>query len=306
MTIPSPFDTVGDYMTLRRRFYGRFIATQSPFEAEIRKLLASGAKEAQQRILALDKKTTFSSGVRTAQIRMAKGEMRIVLKEIFNGTTPIITRGSKAQARTAVEALTATDRRYLEAVFQRSGEVDSYIRSQNTSAMLGVAHAISRITLSKQPLSGRVYQSRALANHWVDNIVTTSIMRGDGAKEIANAVKQHISPDTPGGVSYAAMRLGRTELNNAFHATTITLSQDRPWIESMAWNLSATHEQSHSLKPEICDIYAAQIWPVEKVPPKPHPQCRCFVTPNLEAYDVFMRHLAAGQYREWTGNQNAA
>lgn len=27
--------------------------------------------------------------------------------------------------------------------------------------------------------------------------------------------------------------------------------------------------------------------------------CRCYVTPQLEAFDVFIRHLTAGQYRDW-------
>ena len=154
-------------------------------------------------------------------------------------------------------------------------------------------------------MSSRVYQTKALANHWVDKLVTTSIMRGDSAQQIANAVKTSIKPDTPGGVSYAAMRLGRTELNNAFHATSITLAQDRPWIESMAWNLSATHEFASTSKPEICETYAAKVWHVDQVPAKPHPQCRCFVTPQLEAWETFVRHLTAGQYRSWE-QENAA
>ena len=91
-------------MALRTRWYGRYITTQSSFETEIRNLLSQGALEAQRRINALDKKTTFSSGVRTAQLRMAKSETQIVLKEVFNGTGNIITRGSKAQAKSAVEA----------------------------------------------------------------------------------------------------------------------------------------------------------------------------------------------------------
>lgn len=302
MTSPSPFDEDEDYMTLRRRWYGRYLSIQAPYDAEIRELLRQGADEAEKRIKSLEKSKEWEDQVRVAQIRLSKREIQIVLRDIFKESIPIISRGHKSAANVAVDALTATDKRYLQIALGDSGVMKEYVASQKVGAMAEVANAINRITSSKKPLSERVYRTKALATKWIDHLLTTSIMRGDSAEDIAKAVRGNIRPDAPGGVSYAAMRLGRTELNNAFHATAITLSQDRPWVTGMAWNLSATHKNDSRRIPEVCEIYAAKVWPVDEVPEKPHPQCRCFVTPKLEAYETFMRHLAAGQYREWMEN----
>jgi hypothetical protein len=95
------------------------------------------------------------------------------------------------------------------------------------------------------------------------------------------------------------MRLGRTELNNAFHATSIEISKDRPWIEGMRWNTSKVHQPDPM---EICSRLNGQIFTVEMVPKKPHPQCRCFVTPNLIPFEMFLTLLDSGQYREWSRN----
>ena len=98
----------------------------------------------------------------------------------------------------------------------------------------------------------------------------------------------------PGGVSYAAMRLGRTELNNAFHAQSIFDSQETPWVEQMRWHLSKRHEHDPG---DECETYAAQAtFRKEDVPEKPHPNCRCFVTPELPDYDQFEQSLLAGHY----------
>lgn len=301
MTIPNPFHTTDSYSTLRRRWWERFAAVNAIYEKQIRRILTTGADSAERKILNLGQKSTFSAGVRSAQIRLAVNEMRTELKDIFNEITPIIRKGSQHAAAVAVDGLSETDRDYLAAAFSETGAMESLIKHERSSAMLSVQHAISRVTKTDQPLSARVYKSRALANHWIQRDVTIGILRGDSAQEIAKTVRRHIRPNTPGGVSYAAMRLARTEINNAFHATTITLSQDRPWIDHMAWNLSNRHEIDPN-KPEICEVYASKHWPVDGVPAKPHPQCRCFISPVLESFDVFMRHLAAGQYRDWMEN----
>jgi hypothetical protein len=272
MTIPTPFDIGEDYGVLRRRWYSRYFSVQTQHDSQIRRILNEGADDAEKRIKALAKNPTFSAGVRAAQVRLAKKETKTVLKDIFHEVYPVITKGQRAEAAAAVDALTATDRAYLQAAFKNTGDVAAFIQQQKVSAMLGVTHAINRVTLTKQPLSTRVYRSQSLANNWVDRIITSGIMRGDSAANIAYDVKQHILPTTPGGTSYAAMRLARTELNNAFHATSIQLAQDRPWIESMRWNLSATHEPSPHFE-EICDVYSTQVWHVDNVPRKPHPQC---------------------------------
>jgi len=297
MTTPSPFDITENYDILRRRWLNRYVNNQNNTDAQIRKILNQGAEDAAKRIAVLDKNPTFSARVRTAQIRMTMKEIKAVLNDVFKEVHPVIKAGQAKTATSAVEAFAETDRHYLERVFSSVHDVNSFIEGQKLSARIGIAHAISRVTKSKQPLSTNVYKSQALATNWVHRTVTSSIMRGDSAQDIAKQVRSSIKPSTPGGASYAALRLGRTELNNAFHATSITLAEDRPWVEGMAWNLSKVHESTGKI--EICEQLAGRIFAVEDVPAKPHPQCRCFVTPQLEPFETFTRHLTAGYYRDW-------
>ena len=257
---------------LRKRWLERFIKTLSPYDKKIKAVLTQGSKDANEVIGELAKSNTFSSGVRTAQIKLAKAEIESLLSGVFKNVTPIIKDGQSSTAIAAANALTETDRRFLAAAFSSTNDVNTFIKSQRQGASLGVANAISRVTGSDIPLSARVYRTEKLANRWVQNQVNSSIIRGDGAKDIAKIVRTSIKPTTPGGVSYAALRLGRTELNNSFHCTAITLSENRPWIQGMDWHLSHTHVVNIH-KPEICEEYSRRAWEMGNVPAKPHPQC---------------------------------
>jgi SPP1 gp7 family putative phage head morphogenesis protein len=297
MTTPTPQESAAfeSEATLQKRWLQAFLSTLAPYDNQFRTVLLQGASDAQDRINALASNPIWSAGVRTAQLRLVTGTIKAVQKDIYAKLLPILKKGQQAEASTAADALSATDMQYLREAFS-TVDLNSYLASQRQSAALGVAHAISRITTSQLSLSQRVYKTQALANGWINRQVNSAILRGASAKEIAQTVRSQIRPDVPGGASYAALRLGRTELNNAFHATAITLAQDRPWITGMRWYTSDVHENDPT---EICTRLNGQIFDVDNVPAKPHPQCRCYVAPQVESADVFARHLTAGQYRDW-------
>jgi len=297
VTRPQPFNDRLVAAQLKRKWLNKFLSVSEKYDRIIKLILTQGAEDARNKLIRLDRDRTFSAGVRSAQIRLAMNEIRVVHAQIFGDMIPIIKDGHKDAASIASGGLSEMDREYLEAVFITKRNTQDWIESQKRSAQLGVAHAISRVTKSEKPLSARVYRSRSLANQWVQRLVTSSILRGDSAKNLADAVEGHILPGSPGGTSYAALRLGRTELNNAFHATAITQAEDRPWIDEMEWNLSSTHVIQHCK----CEIYRrVRFFPIGNVPEKPHPHCRCFVTPVLEPFDDFLQKYKAGYYRDWT------
>lgn len=286
--------------TLRHRWLEKYILVQAGADKKIKQVLTEASIDAYNRIILLDSNGTFSARVRQAQIRMVMNEVRTVTKEIFGEVLQIVKSGQKAQAVQAVNAFAETDKKYLEAVFSETHNkqsVSDFLDGQRTQSQLQIAHVISRITKSEIPLSQRVYRSESLSNNWVQRAVNSSILRGDSARNIAETVRSHIKPTVPGGVSYAALRLGRTELNNAFHATTVAIAEDRPWVNTMQWHLSGTHVPQNCL----CERYARLgEFAVEHVPGKPHPQCRCYVTPTLIPLASFTDHLLAGYYRDWT------
>lgn len=298
MTGPTPANINEE--ALRRRWLTPFTTVQKRYEKRIRNVFNIAAEDAYQQVNALSTNSTFSAAVRTAQLRIVLSELQPIVKEAFDDTLSITRDGQQDAAVLAVTALGQTDRDYLAAAFSNSGDVRDFIAGERQAARLNVISAISSITKSNYKLSPIVYGSNALAKGWLKNQTTALILRGTSAKEIARAVRSSVRGDVPGGVSYAALRLGRTELNNAFHATAISVAKDRPWITGMDWHLSSVHQHRDIAgQPEICEQYSAQQWTLRNVPPKPHPQCRCFVTPTLVPYEEFLRDLTAGKYRSW-------
>ena len=107
-------------------------------------------------------------------------------------------------------------------------------------------------------------------------------------------MKKSIKPKVPGGVSHAAMRLARTEINNAYHAQSIDGMEDEPWVIGVEWNLTRPH---HPDPGEICDNMPILAYSTKtKVPLKPHPNCVCYITPVLEDFQIFAQKLKSGAY----------
>jgi len=288
---------------LRKRWLRRYLKAQGPVDTKIRKILAQASDDAESQIASLAKNPTFSARVKTTQLKMVMVEIREVLNDAFTSIVPVISAGNKQAALQASDAITESDLDYLKRAFAASGgDYRDFIEGQRRQAQIHVANVVSKMYGFDKPLSSRVYRTRYQATTWVRNTVSRKIATGASAKDIAKAVRSSIRTNTPGGVGYAAMRLGRTELNNAFHATSVNLAKNRPWINGMVWHTSATHEPNENGLIEICDIYNGKTFDVESVPPKPHPHCRCFVVPEVEPLDVFVSHLTAGQYRDWIGN----
>lgn len=304
MARPIPLDT-DDFDTLRKRWLQRYLTVQAKHDIKTRTALIQAATDAYDQIQELANKPNFSNGVRSAQLRLVMLILNEVLNDFWKKQIVQISEGHKQSAKAAVGAFSETDRDFLQRAFRQSvsskSDTESFIRGQQIQAELSVAHLVSRLEKSAQPLSSRVYRTKRMANTWVQREINSAIVRNASAQEIAKRIRKSIRPNTPGGVSYAAIRLGRTELNNAFHATSVALAQDRPWVEGMVWHTSATHETDEGIV-EICDRYADQLFEVNNVPKKPHPQCRCFVTPQVEPLDIFTRNLTAGYYNDWIAN----
>lgn len=176
---------------------------------------------------------------------------------------------------------------------------EDYARSLLQTAQSGMDNYISRAH-NGMDLSERVYRNGRKGVKTVENLINQGLLAGKSAREIAASVKRYINPNTPGGMSYAAQRLGRTELNNAFHATSIRLAQEDPFTESLRWHLSGSHP-----RPDVCNDYASAVtftkgepgeYKPGNVPPKPHPQCLCYTTPVTISDEEFLRRLKRGEF----------
>lgn len=122
-------------------------------------------------------------------------------------------------------------------------------------------------------------------------VVSSGIAQGKAATSMASAIKQMTTVWTtagqkrlpaPGrgvyGTAYKnALRLTRTETNNAYHEAELEYARHKGFKKM--WNLSAGHTNS-----DECDSIATGgptgdgIYPADQVPSLPHANCSCYLT----------------------------
>jgi hypothetical protein len=125
------------------------------------------------------------------------------------------------------------------------------------------------------------------------------------AKEFAASISGLLRQGT--AVNYNAMRLARTEMNNAFHFTQIRYTREMPWVDGYSWNLSGSHPSV-----DICNTMATAnhdgigrgVYKKGNVPGKPHPQCFCYLTTVTASNSKFEKQLLNGSYDSYLKDQN--
>lgn len=265
---------------------------QAKFDDETRKVLEGAARDIQRRIARL--KPGVGEQIRAAQLRLVLREITLILRRVWGvKIADIIDRGREESMMTAQAAVEA-----LEGVLH-AALPDDVAEALSDGLRLAATAGIKRDAARRpRELSSRVYKNQALTTGAVTAMIRRGLVEGLSAKELAKDVHDYISPSTPGGAAYAAMRLARTEINNAFHEQQIE-GANRPGVTGVKWNLSGSH-----VVPDECNIFAetdqhgmgAGVFPPGKVPDRPHPQCFCYLTYETMTADEFATAMASGSF----------
>lgn len=262
-------------------------------DAEIRRILRVSAAEA-----SLVTARLKPGSLRSTQIALAQ-----VMTNLWGGVRSATAVGIGDGVYSALEYQALFD----ESLFKAARLSSSYwSASLLATAQQGAQALISRkensITLSQ-----RVWYNNQRSRTALNDTINSGLALGKTAAEIARDVKKFIQPDVPGGASYAAMRLGRSEVLNAYHQTAVRKYQETPWIEFVIWNLSGSHP-----RPDECNEFADNVfragmpsgsWRVNEVPDKPHPNCLCFITPEAVSLDKYAKDFKAGRYDDYIDKQ---
>jgi hypothetical protein len=282
-----------------------YLRVEEDFEAKLLITLERTARETRKEIRAL-------SGKRGIGARVRQDQLRLVLKATLERQAELWRIvGSTVQAGRvdAMAAAVKTNFAY-EDVLLRSAlsprERRLLLESATEQAKKGIDAVIAKLNgLSDYELSAQVYKTQALSNGLVRRKVIDVLSRGGSWKEMADEVSGLINPRTPGGVSYAAKRLGRTEINNAYHAAAVVEGRQSPFIIGQKWNLSGSHP-----RPDQCNDFAEKthqqgsdvgVYRPGDVPGKPHPQCLCFLTPVTPSREEFLANFLGGRYDSYLG-----
>lgn len=257
-----------------------YLREQLRVDRELNRVLELAARQSAARIRTLQLREGDSIGarVRMAQLSMVLAELVGIQRDTWTtGIGPIIQRSYPRAQNAALRAMQVLQEVVEVAMGERAAQ--DLLRSFEQTARTGLE--LDRVRRARA-LSPRVYRNAALASGAVERQVRAGIIQGLSTRELADSVKKYISPSTPGGVSYAAQRLARTELNNAFHEAQ-KIQGEAPWVRAMKWNLSGSHPRNLNCRcVRIANSDAHDLgrgmYPADRVPDKPHPNCLCYMT----------------------------
>lgn len=243
---------------------------------------------------------TGKQEIRRAQLEQTRATLLAEQADVFDRLGRIVEgRRARAAARSA-RLSAAADAALLSAVGQ--GEQGQYLyRSVQQIGQRAIDTALARMKLSALPLSQRIYNTSVWMGGRLGKLINETLASGINAQEFARRARDWFNPNTPGGVRYAAMRLARTEINNAFHAISAQKYADTPWTTQVDWNLSKSHP-----KPDICNQVAAESpYDKDETPARPHPQCMCYITARQVDEDEFIDRFLDGEYDDYLDGELA-
>lgn len=277
-----------------------FLPVASAFDQQLSGVLVDAANDATGRLESLAGTAGVGAQVRRAQLGQVRRELGKTAEALWAGASDglVVAAGKAGQA--AAAAATNTNKMLFRAF--PGGIPPGLPEALKAQAQSTVNQYLAR-TANGIPLSAQVYRTKALADGVIDQEINRSLLLGESWKEMADRVKDSIRPDVKGGVAYAAKRLGRTEINNAFHTSQVNAHRDEPWVLAYKWNLSGSHPRA-----DVCNEYAedshfkggeAGEWKKEEVPGKPHPQCLCHLTTVVVDEDAFVNGFLNGHYDKY-------
>ena len=250
-------------------------------------------EDADSKLKGLDGKVGEGARVRSSQILAARSVVSTTLRAFFKNVEKIV-RDEQSNAAGLAESLLIKDEKGLWSIVMPNPS-DRWKHQQDliAAAQRQTQAMMVRVLHTEAPLSRRIWNSESIAKGQLNRRINGALSRGDSAADLAKDVRDFVNPNTPGGASYRAKMLARTEINNAFHAQSISDAQSRPWIEEVYWNLSKSHNEQGC----VCEQYAMTgLFPADRVPKKPHPGCLCSITPKLPDLDSVIKGYMSGQY----------
>lgn len=262
----------------------RYLTVQAKLDRELSQILRQAARDTERMIL------RQPGSVRSMQLQLVLQQIRRIQQELWvQGVGESVADALQGAEEAAERSARALDT-YLTSI-AGTKQSQALIASFESTVERGLVVDAGRIP---PELSTRVYRNADIASGRIERIIRSALIRGLSAKELAKEVKAFIDPATRGGASYAAMRLGRSELNSAFHQQQI-IQADRDWVKGVKWNLSRSHP-----KKDDCDTLASHneglgrgVWNKRNVPDKPHPQCLCFMTYEMVSPAEMLDLIAA-------------
>lgn len=273
----------------------RFLAVQKASDAQVAAVLQAALDSLDKHLSSIEAKPGVGAAVRRAQLLGNRGVITMVLSSLYKNLGDVVREGQANAAQAATEAELYSASKIYDRIIEDPAKRDVLKRSLEQTSRRNIQVTVTRMTESQRPLSKRLYRSQAISKGQVSKVINNHLAKGSSAADMAKDLRAFFNPKVPGGVSFRAQTLARTEINNAFHAQAAADMADRPWVNQCRWHLSGSHKV-----PDECNAYASTaLFPVDSVPKKPHPNCLCYITPDLPDVETVINDYLAGKYNSW-------
>lgn len=289
-----------------RGAYVEHLKVQRVASRDLSRALRDAANDARRRMARIIPDSGVGEAVRRAQLAEAERALRQISTTLWDDVGSITAKGLTQAADIAV-----AENAFLVEYLTRSGADVGTLGRQFELAAKQSAQNVRAKYLNDVQLSDRVYRNGQRGIQRAQREVVRGIAQSRSAAEIANRVKHLINPNTPGGISYAAKRLARTEINNAFHGVNAENYANSPFVEAVQWNLSSSHPGD--LLDECVDYAEGEpdgigigLFRPQNVPAKPHPNCLCFTVAATVSPEKFADTLTSGGYDSWLAQNGFA
>lgn len=274
-------------------------------DREIIKILQDAYKDTNRMLARLAERDGIGAQVRRAQLEIVRQSLLREQATIFRRVGSVIEARRVEAAARAIKLSNAIDTALLEAA-GRTGQASALKTAVEAGLRDTARIAVVRAEITSVQLAERIYRNQVWMNGRLDRMINSALARGLSVREFASEARAWFNPRVPGGTRYAALRLARSEINNAFHGVSIQQANEKPWLTHMQWHLSSSHP-----KPDVCDQYASGgpkgggIYRKQDVPRKPHPHCFCYVAPVIPDEDAFLDSLVAGRFDNYLNSKMA-
>lgn len=210
--------------------------------------------------------------LRLAQIQIRKDILAQAMAQMSAGVEAHIGKWQTAAGMAGYQSVAAYEAEILKRYKLNPADkalLQTYLDNEIAGATTNIAASWERFSgQSAKKLSDRVWGSSKIIAANLERAINTGLATGLSAKELGKTVEKFISPKYPGGASYAAFRLARTEINNAFHSMEKRRAEDSPFVDAVQWNISSSHPEK-----DLCDDYGAHM--IDEPVPTEH-------DPNIE------------------------
>lgn len=283
MAVPQPSDWLRANATEVRRT-----------DREVLQMLRDSKKRVDGILRDIQDSPSRSDAVRRFQLEQSRSRLLAEQAVIFERLGNIVEARRLRAASRAAGMVAETSEALLGAAGQ--GPLAEALKESFLAvSQRAIDVAMQRMRLSAVPLAERIYNSGVWMNGRLDRLINETLASGLNAREFAKRARDWFSPNTPGGIRYAAMRLARTEINNAFHSMAAEKAANTPWINEVDWILSGSHP-----KPDECNVLAAGgPYPSDEVPARPHPNCMCVIVPKPIDEDEFVDRFVSGEFDDF-------